>query len=362
MANMKLTADITNAFGPSGYEHDVVKVIQEYTKDFDVTVDSMLNVYARLKNEQPGKPVVQLDAHSDEVGFMVQSIRANGLINIIPIGGWVETNIPAHTVIVKTQKGEYVKGITYSKPPHFMSPAERSNAKVDMFDLCMDVGASSREEVMNVYGIMPGDPIMPDVVCEYNEKTGIVMAKAFDNRIGCQCIIETLNNVKDKKLDVTPVGAFAAQEEVGCRGAKVTAQVVNPDFAIIFEGSPADDTVYSDGTAQCALRSGVQIRVIDGGMISHPGLLRYAVRKAEELGIKYQIGVRRSGSTNGAVIHTTGKSVPCLVLGIPSRYAHTHYCYMAKEDLEATVALATAVLEDLNDGTIAQILGDIDQK
>lgn len=355
MANRQLTADITNAFGPSGYEHDVVEVIKKYTTDFDVTVDTMQNVYARLKNAKTDKPVVMMDAHSDEVGFMVHSIRPNGLINIIPIGGWVETNIPAHRVVVKTQKGEYVKAITYSKPPHFMSPAERANAKVDMYDLCMDVGASSRKEVLEVYGIMPGDPIMPDVTCEYNEKTGIFMSKAFDNRIGCQCIIETMQNIKDKDLQVNPVGAFAAQEEVGVRGAKVTSLAVKPDFAIIFEGSPADDTVFDPETAQCAMHAGVQIRVIDGGMISHPGLLRYAVRKAEELGIKYQIGVRRAGSTNGASIHTSHKDVPCLVLGIPTRYAHTHYCYLAEEDLEATIALATAVIESLNEESIKEI-------
>jgi putative aminopeptidase FrvX len=112
MANRKLTADITNAFGPSGYEEDVVKVIKQYTGNFNVKVDAMHNVYARLQNPATGKPVVMLDAHSDELGFMVQSISGNGMINFLNLGGWVTTNIPAHQVVIKNSKGELIKGVT----------------------------------------------------------------------------------------------------------------------------------------------------------------------------------------------------------------------------------------------------------
>ena len=356
MANRKLTAALTNAFGPSGYEEDVVQVIKEYTKDFQVEVDPMHNVYARFKEEQKGKPVIMLDAHTDEVGFMVQAIRGNGLIDFLNLGGWVTTNIPAHQVVIKNSKGQYIKGLTTSKPPHFMTPAER-NKTLEQTDISIDVGATSRDEVINLFGIQPGDPIMPDVTCEFNEINGVFMSKAFDNRIGCQCIIETMENVKAEQLDVNIVGAFAAQEEVGCRGAKVTAQVVKPDFAIVFEGSPSDDFFTDQYTAQCRLKHGVQIRVIDGGMISHAGFLRYAKKIADQHNIPYQIGVRRSGSTDGSAIHTSHKAVPTLVLGIPTRYAHTHYCYLAEEDLDATIKLATEIVKSLNSETIREITG-----
>ncbi|MPM81098.1 putative aminopeptidase YsdC [bioreactor metagenome] len=356
MANRKLTADITNAFGPSGYEEDVVKVIQQYTENFNVKVDAMHNVYARLQNPAAGKPVVMLDAHSDELGFMVQSISGNGMIHFLNIGGWVTTNIPAHQVVIKNSRGEYIKGVTSSKPPHFMSAAERTRM-LEQTDITIDIGATSRDEVIHVFGIQPGDPVMPDVTCDFNERNGVFMSKAFDNRIGCQCIIETMENVKELPLQVEPVGAFAAQEEVGCRGAKVTAQVVKPDFAIVFEGSPSDDFFTDSYTAQCRMKHGVQIRVIDGGMISHAGFLRYAKKIAEQHDIPYQIGVRRSGSTNGSAIHTTHHAVPCLVLGIPTRYAHTHYCYLAESDLDATIQLATEILKSLNEETIKEIIG-----
>lgn len=354
MANLKLTADITNAFGPSGYEEDVVEVIKNYTKDFNVTVDPMKNVYAIDGERDPNKPTIMLDAHTDEVGFMVQAITANGLIRFVNIGGWVTTNIPAHTVIIKNSKGEYIKGITTSKPPHFMTDGEK-NKKLELEDILIDVGATTRQEVIEVFGIQPGDPISPDVTLEHIEKNNVLLGKAFDNRIGCQCIIETLTNLKGKELKANVVGAFASQEEVGCRGAKVTVNTVKPQLAIVFEGSPADDLFRDEHTAQCVLKKGVQIRYVDGGMVSHPGFIRFARKIADELGIPYQTAVRRAGSTNGAVIHTGENGIPCLVLGIPSRYAHTHYCYLAPEDVDATIKLACEIINRLDEDTLKEI-------
>lgn len=354
MANLKLTADITNAFGPSGYEEDVVDVIKSYTKDFNVTVDPMKNVYAPLKETDNSKPTIMLDAHTDEVGFMVQAITANGLITFVNIGGWVTTNIPAHTVLIKNSKGEYIRGITTSKPPHFMTDAEKG-AKLQLEDIKIDVGATSREEVIEVFGIEPGNPIAPDVSLEHIEKNNVLMGKAFDNRIGCQCIIETLTALKDENLNANVVGAFASQEEVGCRGAKVTVNTVKPQLAIVFEGSPSDDLFRDASTAQCKLKGGVQIRYVDGGMVSHNGFIKFARKVADELDIPYQCAVRRAGSTNGAVIHTAENGIPCLVLGIPSRYAHTHYCYLAPEDVDAAVKLACEIIKRLDKTTLEEI-------
>lgn len=137
-------------------------------------------------------------------------------------------------------------------------------------DILVDVGASSREEAMEVYGIRPGAPIMPALKDEAEH------------------------------LAVEVVGAFAAQEEVGTRGATVTAQQVQPHMAIVFEGSPADDFYFRPGIAQGSLRSGVQIRL-------------------------------------------TGRAVPVLVLGIPSRYVHSHYNFCAAEAVDAAVKMAVEV-------------------
>ena len=222
----------------------------------------------------------------------------------------------------------------------------------------MDVGASSREEVTEVYGIRPGDPIMPDVSFEYHKENGILYGKAFDNRLGCVSIIDTMQALRDEadQLAVEVVGAFAAQEEVGMRGATVTTQVVKQDLAILFEGSPSDDFFFSATQAQGRMKNGVQIRRMDKSYISNPVFMEYAMELAGKFGIRYQEAVRRGGSTNAGRISLIGKAVPVLVLGVPSRYVHSHYNFCAKDDLEAATELAAQVIKGLDGERIRHIL------
>ena len=358
MANIKEIEALTNAFGPSGFEEEVICEVKNWCQGLDVKNDAMYNVYATMKNRKEGRPVIMLDAHLDECGFMVQSILENGLLSILMLGGFHLTSLPAHSVIVRTRSGKKHRGITTSKPVHFLTPAQRNDNSLDIEDILVDVGASSREEAMEVYGIRPGDPIMPDVNFEYHEANGIMYGKAFDNRLGCVSIIETMQALKDEadRLAVDVVGAFAAQEEVGTRGATVTAQQVQPDLAIVFEGSPADDFFFRPGLAQCSMKGGVQIRHMDNSYISNVEFIRLAQEVGDRCGIKYQDAVRRGGSTNAGKISLTGKAVPVLVLGIPSRYVHSHYNFCAAEDVDATVRMAVEVIRALDQERIARIL------
>ena len=90
MADLELCAAISDAFGPSGYETEAVDVIESSLGGLAAHRDSMQNLYVSLPQNVGGRPLVMLDAHTDEVGFMVQSITATGLLRIVPLGGWVE--------------------------------------------------------------------------------------------------------------------------------------------------------------------------------------------------------------------------------------------------------------------------------
>ena len=355
MDKIKLIEELTTAFGPSGFEEDLVEIIKNNLKDLDLESDSMNNVYAKYKSYRDKKFTVQLDAHTDEVGFMVQSILDNGTLAIVPLGGWVLTNVPAHLVGIRNKDGQIIEGITGSTPPHFMSQEER-NRPLDIEKMFIDIGASSYEEVIEDFKIEPGAPVAPLVDFRYDEDHDLIRGKAFDNRLGCACIIETMKRLKDADLNVNLVGAFAAQEEVGMRGAKVTSQKVKPDLAIVFEGSPADDLYFTKTQAQGALGKGVQIRHFDKSYIGNPEYIKLAKDLADENKIKYQSAIRRAGSTNAGAIHLTNEGVPVLVLGIPSRYVHSHYNFARLSDFEATVDLAVKVLQNLNDDTIRKIL------
>ncbi len=346
--SLEMIAALSNAKGVSGFEDQVLDVLRQYGSGLGTfREDRMRNLYLTRQENRGGRPMVQLDAHSDEVGFMVQAIRPNGTLRFTTLGGWVNSNIPAHRVWVQTADGTYIPGVIASKPPHFMSAAERG-ALPAVENMSIDIGASSREEVLSDYQIRIGAPVVPYVTFEYQEKHDLMIGKAFDCRLGCAAILHTLDALRGRDLAVDVTAAFSTQEEMGTRGATVTAHTVLPDLAIVFEGCPADDTFSEPYMIQTAIHKGPMLRHIDARMLTHPRFHRFALDLAAELNIPVQESVRTGGSTNGAVIHLSNQGVPTIVIGIPVRYIHTHYGLAAHSDVENAARLAAAILERLD--------------
>lgn len=350
---LELIKELSLAFGAPGFEDDVVEMIKLDLPHYSHERDSMNNLFLGMSRIVPEKPVVAIDCHSDEVGFIVEGINKNGSISFLTLGGWFLANLPSQLVTIKNSRGDYITGLISSKPPHFMSEDEKKQLpKIE--SLTIDVGSTSYEETTKIFGIAVGDPIVPKSEFNYDDEVGILRGKAFDNRIGCVCMVEVMKAIKDRELNVVPVGVVSAQEEVGLRGAQVAAQRVEPDFAIVFEGAPADDTFKDAFNSKGALKKGVQLRIVDGAMISNPRVLNYAKKIAEANQIPYQVIAREKGSTNGAKYHTTNNGIPTLVLGIPTRYIHTANSYAALSDVRCAIELALKIVEDLTEEKISQ--------
>lgn len=346
--NIELIRELSNANGISGFEDEVIEVIRKHAQLYtNIQEDSLRNLYLHRKNNDTTKPIVMIDGHSDEVGFMVQSIKANGTIKFIASGGWIAQNIPAQRVRVKNSEGKYIIGVVATKPPHFMSESER-NKSLDISDLVIDIGATSRDEVLERFKIEIGAPVTPDVEFKYNDINETILGKAFDNRLGCALVLQILKELQNDELDVNVVGAISSQEEVGTRGAVVTANTVKPDVAIIFEGTPADDTFRDQFESQAALNKGPQIRHRDTSMISNPRFTRFAREVAKELNIDFQDAVRIGGGTNGGRIHISNSGVPTIVIGVPVRYIHTHQGFSAIKDFDDSVKWVVEIIKRLN--------------
>ena len=346
MDSVNMTRIISDAPGAPGFEDAVVNAIRPYIADLgEVIEDKMRNLYCYRSGNAEGKPVVQLDAHTDEVAFIVQAIKPNGTLRFLPLGAWVEEAVAGHRVLVRNALGEYIPGIISTTPPHYTNDV--GNGKTSMSNLAIDVGASSIEEAKNDFHIRIGEPVVPDVKFTYDEKHDLMIGKGFDCRLGCAAIIKTMRALKDEQLDVNVVGAWSCQEELGMRGANVTAKRVKPDIAIVFEGCPADDTCVEPYMVQTAIKKGPMLRFMDRLMLTHPRFQRYALDLGEKLGIPVQSGVRAGGSTNGSPIHLSG-DIPCIVVGVPVRYIHTQYGIAAHADLENAAKLAAEIIKTLN--------------
>ncbi len=341
---LKLVEKLSNALGAPGYEYEVVEAIYDDLKDFgEIEVDAINNLIVRRKVNDG--ITFLFDAHLDEVAFMVKNIYDNGTLEIMPIASWIETNVPAHRWKVRNNKGEYITGITASKPPHFMTEEDRQKG-VSFETIALDVGATSKEEVINDFGIIIGEPVVPDVKFEYDEKHDLMHGKAFDCRVGCASLVLTANEIVKRNIDVNINCVLSAQEENGGRGAEVAAKTVDADFAIVFEGTPADDTFTE--YPRTSIGKGPMLRHIDVGMISHPGLQHFALSIAKKYGIKVQDAVRSGGGTNGRFYHKSKKATPTIVIAVPVRYIHTHHGMAKSADIDEAVELAVKIIEDFD--------------
>jgi len=351
MESIQMIKDLTMAFGAPGFEDDVLTVARKYAPEgARIVEDNTRNLYICPKGEEnPNFPTILVDAHSDEVGLMVRTIKENGTLTFTTLGEWVPHVLPSQKVSIKNIEGKLITGVVATRPPHFGGDDE----PLSIDSMVIDIGATSKEEAEKAFKIAPANPIVPETDFMHDVAHDIMISKAFDCRLGCASVLEVLHDVKDLQLNVNVVGALSAQEEIGMRGAKVVANRVKPDLAICFEGTPADDTFAKDHLIQTRLKHGPMLRHIDQGMITHPRFLRFALNLAKELHIPVQEAVRTGGATNGTSIHLSNLGVPTIVIGHPVRYGHSHNSIASLSDYKKGVQLAVEIIKAMNSDIFA---------
>lgn len=348
-----LLRELTGATGLPGFEHEVRAVIRRYLEDEVIEQDRLGSIIAR-RDGKAGGPRVMLAGHMDEVGFMVTHITDKGFLRFQTLGGWWEHVMLAQRVVVKGRKGD-VPGIIGAKPPHLLSPDDRKKM-VEKKDMFIDVGASSREEVAQM-GIRPGDPVVPDSPFQVMKNGRFLMAKAWDDRVGCAMFVEVLRRLRGRNHPNTVFGVGTVQEEVGLRGATTSAYVVNPDVAFALEVDIAGDTPgIAEHEAQSRLGGGPSIILYDASMVPSFRLRDLVIETAEKEGIPWQVNALPGGGTDAGRIHIHAAGVPSLVIGVPCRYIHSHTGIIDRTDFEKAVELLLAVIARLDARTVASLV------
>ena len=346
MTDLELIEKLCNARGVSGFEDEVVAIAIEYLKgDATFKEDSMRNLYIYPNYNKGNRPEILLDAHSDEVGFMVQAIKPDGTLRFIPIGGWNEKCLPSSKVQISTSSG-YISGVIAAMSPHLMT-AEQKNAPVSYDNLVIDIGATNDKEAVKM-GVEVGARVVPLTLFEYDKKNGILQGKAFDDRLGVAALLKCIKSLKNEKLNVDIIGVISSQEEVGERGITAAMYNVKPAAAICFEGCPSDDTTAPSYMIQAALRGGVMLRHMDRTVICTPRFTSFAREVAKEKGIKVQMAVRSGGGNNGAYIISANGATPVIVASIPVRYIHTFNSIAAYEDVKSCISLGVELCKGLS--------------
>ncbi len=344
--------ELTEAPGVSGYETAVRKIIRRFAEPYStIEHDNLGSIVCKKEGTNPN-PRIMIPGHIDEIGFMVTNITEEGYLKFIPLGGWWDQVMLAQKVVVKTSKGDVV-GLIGSKPPHILTPEERKKV-VEKKDMFIDVGAANKEEATKEWGIRPGDPVIPVSPFEHMRNEKFLMAKAWDDRVGAALFIDVIKDLNSIEHPNTVYGVGTVQEEVGLRGAQTSAAVVNPDVCIALEVSIAGDMpgMKKDEPPTEKLGKGPVILLADATMIPNIQLRDLVISTAEENGIPYQYSAMMGGGTDGGKVHMYSRGVPSVVIGVPTRYIHSHTSILHYDDYMHTKNLLVELVKKLDQKTV----------
>lgn len=353
---VKALEDLTNSFGPAGYEREVLSKVREYMKQYaDETISDKLGSLAFVKKGGSDRPRVLLAGHVDEVGFVVSGINEQGFLTFAPLGGWFDQVLLSTRVIVRTQKGD-LNGVIAAKPPHLIPP-EEANKVITKDNMFIDIGASSSEEAKNM-GVRVGDPVVPCSSFTLMKDGEVAMGKAFDDRVGAAIAMETVRRLKTEGINHpnTVYGSATVMEEVGLRGATTIASLVDPDVALVLEVDIAGDVPgIPAGQAQAKIGKGPCIIAMDATMIPNQALKDLAIRVAEENNIPYQLSLVAKGGTDAGRIHIHKIGCPSLVIGVPTRHIHSAASILSLSDVRNSVKLVIELIKRLDAETVRKL-------
>jgi endoglucanase len=341
--NVALLKEICEIAGAPGFEKRVRDfVIDQVTPLVDeVKVDNLGNVIAIKRGvRNPDGKRVMIAAHMDEIGFIVTHIDENGFLRFHTLGGFDPKTLTAQRVFVHGKKD--LVGVMGSKPIHVMSAEERTKLPKTT-DFFIDLGMSKTEVEK---WITIGDPVTRDR--ELIEMGDCVNCKSIDNRVAVFILIETLKQLENPAYDV--YATFTVQEEVGLRGANVAAHSINPDFGIALDTTIAFDVPGAQPHEKVTeLGKGTAIKIMDAMTICDYRMVEFMKQTATKAEITWQPEILTAGGTDTAGVQRMGKQGAIAgAISIPTRHLHQVIEMAHKQDIEDSIALLKACLEQID--------------
>ncbi len=322
----ELIKRLVETYGPSGREENVRALITELIRDKvdALRTDALGNLIAYKRGTGGGKRVM-VAAHMDELGVAITHIDKKGFLRFATIGGvWPLTLVGSRVLFANGVVGV----IGWEKWLH-------SNDRPPFEELFIDVGATSPQDAPVTVG---------DIACfmrSFNDLGARLTSKAMDDRISCAVGVQALLELPGSPNDIYLV--FTTQEEVGTRGALVSAYGIDPEVGLALDVTGTGDTPEAVPMA-VELGGGPAIKVMDDGAITHPAVKKWMIETAKRLGLRYQLEVLPFGGTDAMAMQRTRAGVPAGCLSIPCRYIHTPSEMVDYSDVQGAVKLLVELL------------------
>lgn len=337
----EILKNLTQLYGPSGNEHNLTNSISSLFSQYCdiVKADKLFNVIG-VKRANPGKEAkykIMIAAHVDEIALMITDIDKKGFVRFAPVGGMDPRLLTSQEVIIHGKKKIF--GVIGVKPLHLVK--EEDNQKPITFEkLYIDTGMN--EEQIRVFADI-GDFIT--FKHQWTElQNELVSSKSLDNRAGVAVIIGFLQELTKIKHDVDIICVATVQEELGLRGAIVSAFGIAPNAAVVIDGCHGSmPGVDKEETYEVGKGPAIAI-----GPNIHPELAGYLKKVANEENIPYQIDVEPGNTgTDAWAIQVSRTGIPTLLISFPLRYMHTTVETACMKDLVNTSKLLGHFVKDL---------------
>ncbi len=336
----KLLKEFSLAYSASGYEKNVSHLFKEHISQYcdEIIYDNLGSIYGIKKSKAAHPLKVMVCAHSDEVALKVTEICANGLIKFSATSIWNQILMGQRVTLINS-KNELFKGAICATPIHLLT-AEQKKSPIEVKNMFADFGFLDKEDALQHF-VSINNAIFVDGTFEILNKNRI-LAKALDDRIGCALLVEVIKSLKNVALPYDLYLGLNVQEEVGLRGATTASQMIQPDFAIVVDCSPANDLMGKQEMGQ--LGKGILLRVVDGNMIAFPQLIDYQKKLCNQYHIPYQYFISNGGTDAGA-IHQSNQGVLTLTSCICARNIHSNSSIMDVNDYLANLKFLKVLLK-----------------
>lgn len=327
--NLKKLCDAPGCAGQNAIREQAIELLRPYVDEMEV--DAMGNLLAIRHANVANAKTVMLEAHLDEIGFVVTHVDERGFVFVAPVGGVDKRVLAAQKVIVYGNEPFY--GVFSSTPPHLSAGEDKLP---EITDMAIDVGldadtAKTQIPLGSRVGFVPNFTVLND---------SVVTSKSLDNRCGMAVVLHCLQQLQSRNVNVAVV--FCVQEEVGCRGGAVAARKIQPDYAIVTDVSFA--LTRGSNARECGkMRDGVMIGiapVLDVDMSDS----MHALAREHEIPHQSEVMSRLTG-TNADVISNSCFGVKTALLSVPIRYMHTPVETVCVADIAAAGDLMTAWIE-----------------
>ena len=333
--------NLLNTASPTGFELPGLRKWAAYVKPFADRVenDAYGTAWATLQAPEGGKRIM-LEAHADEIGYIVKQITKEGFLRIDRIGGSDTATARGRRLQILGDKGP-VRGLIGNTAIHLRKDVHDEKAP-KIHELYVDVGASSPEDV-KALGLRVGHPaVYSDTAEELGQH--YLVSRALDNRVGGFILSQVVANLSKQRdrLHSTVHAVNAVQEEIGGHGAKMVSHRLRPDVCIVLDVTHATDTPGIDQAQHGEVKLGCGPSVTHG-TCNHPVVVARLLEVAEKLDIpiQHESSSRYSGTDTDVIFHSRD-GIPSALISLPLRYMHSVVEMTDLRDVDRIVELLTA--------------------